>query len=129
MLNINGLDHLNLNVINLKETVNWYEELFGFKVKEEGLSSSGNPYKIIGKSGVLYMALYENGHDEVNANPLNHIGFNLDNFEESIQVLKNKGIELGYGGIIEYPDSKSAYITDPNGLEIELSSNFGGGLN
>lgn len=129
MLNVNGLDHLNLSVINLNETVNWYKELFGFEVKEEGKSSSGNPYKIIGKSGTLYMALYENGDDEVNSNPLNHIGFNLDNFDESIQVLKSKGIELGYGGIIEYPDSKSAYITDPNGLEIELSSNFGGGLN
>lgn len=129
MLNIKGLDHLNLNVINLKETVDWYKEIFGFEVKEEGLSSSGNPYNIIGKSGVLYMALYENGDDEVDANPLNHIGFNLNNFDESLEVLKSKGIELGYGGIIDYPDSRSAYITDPNGLEIELSSNFGGGLN
>ena len=129
MLNVNGLDHLNLNVINLDKTVEWYSELFGFKVKEAGVSSKGNPYKIIGKSGVLYMALYENGHDEVDANPLNHIGFNLENFDESIKVLKQKGIKLGYAGVIQYPESKSAYITDPNGLEIELSSNFGGGLN
>ena len=129
MLNVKGLDHLNLNVISLKETVDWYEELFGFQVKEEGLSSSGNPYKIIGLPGVLYLALYENGEDKVDANPLNHFGLNLDNFDEALSVLKKKGIDIHYGGVIDYDNSRSAYISDPNGLEIELSSNFGGGLN
>ena len=75
------------------------------------------------------MALYESSHDELQENQLNHLGFNLENFDESIDLLKGKGIELGYGGDIDYPKSKSAYITDPNGVEIELSSNFGGGLN
>ena len=129
MLNVKGLDHVNFNVKDLNETVNWYQDLFGFEVKEEGFGSTGNPYKIIGKPGAIYMALYENNEGISDKNSLNHIGFNLDNFDESIKVLKDKGIALGYGGVIDYPESRSAYITDPNGLEIELSSNFGGGLN
>lgn len=129
MLNINGLDHLNLSVLNLEETVSWYRDLFGFEVKEKGLGSNGRPYKIIGKSGVLYMALYQSEEEVLSSNQLNHIGFNLSDFDNAIFALNERGIELGYGGVIQYPDSKSAYITDPNGMEIELSSNFGGGLN
>lgn len=129
MLNVKALDHVNFNVKNLQETVDWYKDLFGFEVKEEGFGSTGNPYKIIGKPGAIYMALYENNDGVSDSSSLNHIGFNLENFDESINVLKKKGIKLGYGGVIEYPESLSAYITDPNGVEIELSSNFGGGLN
>lgn len=132
MLNIKGLDHLNISVKSLTQTVNWYEDLFGFEVKETGLSSEGNPYKIIGKSGVFYMALYEVpkiNKDKIEHSPIKHIGFALDHFEESVEILKKKGIALSYGGIVNYENSKSVYITDPNGIEIELSSRFGGGLN
>ena len=36
MLKIKGIDHINMNVTNLKETIAWYQELFGHKVYEEG---------------------------------------------------------------------------------------------
>lgn len=127
MLNIKSVDHINLNVKNLEESVQWYNTVFGLVVKEEGVSNSGNPYKIIGKPNSIYLALYQNEVED--GGFVNHIGFNLTNFDESIRFLKEKKIELGYGGVIKYPNSKSAYILDPTGIEIELSSNFGGGLN
>ena len=34
----------------------------------------------------------------------------------------------GDGGIIRYPRSRSLYVQDPDGNEIELTSAFGGGL-
>jgi len=128
MLNISAVDHLNINVENLNQTVKWYHDLFGFESKEEGLSSSGVPFKIIGKPGVLYIALYETDISQNKPSSINHIGFHLENFKESIQILREKGITINYGGIVKYKHSESAYILDPNGIEIELSSKFGGGL-
>jgi catechol 2,3-dioxygenase-like lactoylglutathione lyase family enzyme len=31
-------------------------------------------------------------------------------------------------GVVEYPQSRSVYVADPDGNEIELTSAFGGGL-
>ena len=43
------IDHINFNVSNLNNSVSFYTELFGFTVKENGVSNgSGAPYKIIG---------------------------------------------------------------------------------
>lgn len=34
-LKVNGIDHLNVEVINLNETVEFYNQLFGFTVIKE----------------------------------------------------------------------------------------------
>jgi lactoylglutathione lyase len=33
-----------------------------------------------------------------------------------------------YGGSVQWPKSRSVYISDPNGYEIELAEIWGGGL-
>ncbi len=131
MLNANGIDHLNMYVNNLEESISFYQKVFGFKVYEKGRGfSAAYPYAIIGKSKVLMLALYEN-HEAGSEKRLNHIGINITNFEEALEVIKDNSVEISIYGdkeIIEYPNSKSIYIKDPDGNEIELSSNFAGGL-
>lgn len=119
MLNISHADHLNLNVKNLDQTIQFYHKLFGFEVREQG-EHNGNPYAIIGKERVFFLCLYERGE----VSQLGHIGLHVKNFDEVEKVLKELGvkIEIEY----EYPESRSIYINDPNGIEIELSENFGG---
>lgn len=129
MLKIRGIDHLNLNVKNLDETVSFYHTLFGLEVKESGKSSRGNPYAIIGKKDAFYLCLYENpefgtGDDTV----FNHLGINVEDFAPVLPLLKERNIEVHYGGVVDYGKSRSYYITDPNGIEIEISEKFGGAL-
>jgi len=33
-----------------------------------------------------------------------------------------------YEGIVEWPKSKSLYVEDPNGYEVELTNTWGGDL-
>jgi catechol 2,3-dioxygenase-like lactoylglutathione lyase family enzyme len=128
MLKVKSVDHLNLSVKNLKESVDFYQKHFGFEVFEEGLGFKSNkPYKIIGISGKMMFCLYEFG-DDLNPVGLNHIGINIDNFEEAIKYINDLGLDLQYGGIIEYDNSRSLYLKDPNGYEVELSEVFAGGL-
>ncbi|HED06488.1 MAG TPA: VOC family protein, partial [Ignavibacteria bacterium] len=51
-----GIDHLNLEVISLKETVIFYKEIFGFEVKKEQPDEDS---QIIGNDKVK-LCLYEN---------------------------------------------------------------------
>ena len=129
MLAINGVDHINMNVSNLKDSVTFYEKLFkNAEVKEAGSNGFGRPYAILGLDGKLFLCLYENDISGKDAGPLNHIGIHVQNFNHTVSSLKDEGHKLLYGGIVEYPQSQSIYIADPDGNEIEFSSHFGGGL-
>ena len=131
MIALNKLDHLNLNVINLDKSQKFYEDVFGLELKEEGVSSLGNAYRILGKPDSLYLCLYENlEKPQEGPSYLNHLGVNVSNFDEVKDKLIESGIKINYGGsYVEYDLSRSLYIEDPNGIEIEISEVFGGGLN
>ena len=129
MLNLKGIDHINMRVTNLNESVRFYQQLFNFKEVEAGFSSSNERYKIIGTSRVAFLALYES-NEPIKADHVGHIGFNITNFDEVLNTLKKLKLEVAqYGdvnGIVNYAHSQSIYILDPDKNEIEISSHFGG---
>ena len=132
MINIYTVDHLNFGVRDLDQSIKFYKDVFGFEVKEKGFSSSfGNPYAIVGISNKLFLAMYEN-EEFIEDSRVNHFGINVVDFDAALEVIKLKGIKVNKyntaNGVIKYPNSRSIYIEDPDGNEIELSSHFGGGL-
>lgn len=128
MLNITHIDHLNLHVSNFKESIEFYKDLFGMEVKEEGVANSGLPYAVIGISGKIMLCLYDEKGIDYNKKGFNHLGFNIENFDEASAILTQKGIPTEYGEITEYDHSRSIYVKDPSGIELELTEVFGGGL-
>ncbi len=38
------LDHINLTVENLKESIEWYRKIFGFELVESGATPQGNKW-------------------------------------------------------------------------------------
>lgn len=125
MLHINKVDHLNLTVENYKETLAFYKDIFGMEVFESGEASYG-PYEIIGIPGKLFLCIYKGAKRETGS--VNHLGINILDFEKAKTELIKRGIELHYGGVVDYPQSRSLYIEDPDGNSIELSEVFAGGL-
>ncbi|MBT4792565.1 MAG: VOC family protein, partial [Halobacteriovoraceae bacterium] len=87
MLNLKGIDHINMRVTNLNESVRFYQQLFNFKEVEAGFSSSNERYKIIGTSRVAFLALYES-NEPIKADHVGHIGFNITNFDEVLNTVK-----------------------------------------
>ena len=57
-----------------------------------------------------------------------HFGFHVDNFSKVITKCKALGVPILYGGEVDWEKSRSVYILDPSGYEIELSEVSGGGL-
>jgi catechol 2,3-dioxygenase-like lactoylglutathione lyase family enzyme len=128
MLNINGIDHLNLFVKNLENSKQFYKDLFGFEIHESGISAKGYPYAIIGKSQKAFLAIYENPSALIKQSHINHIGFNVSNFQDAKEAIKELGVKEAIWGEVDYGKSKSLYILDPDENEIEISSHFGGGF-
>ena len=126
-LKATSIDHVNMKVKNLKQSVEFYKNLFGFKIKqEENVNKLDVPSKIIGNDAIK-LCLYEIP-DMSPDGGIAHFGFNIANFNEVIEKCKELGVEILYGGIVDWEKSKSIYIVDPSGYEIELGKVSGGGL-
>ena len=133
MLEFKAYDHINLTVNNLEKSADFYQRVFGFQIKEEGKSSGfGRDYKIIGLSNKGFLCLYQADEPLAKSSRINHIGIHVSNLAKALPEIKKQGIEIvPYGnkeGLVSYHSSHSVYIKDPDGNEIELSDNFGGGL-
>ena len=84
--------------------------------------------KIIGNKSAL-LCLYERPDTVKHGNPgFGHVCFSIENFEQVEEKCKEMGLEIKYGGPVVWPKSRSIYIDDPNGYEVELSEVWGGGL-
>lgn len=133
MIRVNAIDHLNITVSDLNASIEFYGRLFGFEVAED-CRDDQRPYVIMGRPGVGWLAL----HAQANGGPpeggrINHWGFVVEDFDRLQGRLDSLGADVLYkerwpGGIVEYPRSRSLYVADPDGNEIELTSEFGGAL-
>ena len=117
-----SIDHANMNVKILVESVEFYATLFGFELKKDQPEQNA---KIIGNESIQ-LCLYEQP-ELVYTKGIDHIEFHVENFDEIVEKCKEMKISMPYG-IIEWESSRSVYIIDPNGYELELSEVQGGGL-
>jgi catechol 2,3-dioxygenase-like lactoylglutathione lyase family enzyme len=129
MINIKGIDHINMSVKNFEESIRFYKKFFNMEVLEQDISQmSGNKFVVVGIPGVISLCLYENNNINFNNQMIGHFGINVSNFEDVVKTLEKEGIKLLYGGVSDWENSRSVYIADPSGHEIELTKNFGGGF-
>jgi catechol 2,3-dioxygenase-like lactoylglutathione lyase family enzyme len=129
MITVRAIDHINFQVKNLKKTIEFYQTVFGFKVKETGKTDDG-PWAIFGSPEAGYFCAYEYPELEMPDEGLriSHFGLYVDDFESLVGKLRDLGVDILYGGAVDWGKSNSIYITDPSGWEIELAEQFGGGL-
>ena len=117
-----SIDHVNMMVKNLKESVAFYSELFGFEEKQDQPEFHS---KIIGNE-TIKLCLYQ-VKDMETGNGISHFGFYVTNFDEVEAKCREMHVEMPYG-VTDWGQSRSIYIIDPNGYEVELSEVQGGGL-
>ncbi len=126
-LDATSIDHINMKVKNLADSVQFYRNLFSFEIKqEENPNKTDVPSKIIGNDSIK-LCLYE-VPDMSPEGGIAHFGFHVSNFDEVIAKCTDQGVQILYGGAVDWEKSKSVYIVDPSGYEIELSEISGGGL-
>jgi len=124
-LSTTGIDHLNLHVNDLEESKTFWKALLGFVLLEDIPEQNG---AIIGNSHAK-LALYEkSGLGRIEKHGFSHLCFHISNFDKVISLCQALSIPILYDGMIEWPKSRSIYIEDPNGYEVELTDTWGGGL-
>lgn len=117
-----------MNVKNLTQSVEFYKNLFGFEIRKDDNSPNklDVPSKIIGNDSIK-LCLYEDPQMSTSGG-IAHFGFHVANFDQIMDKCKELNVEVLYGGPVEFEKSRSVYIKDPSGYDIELSEVSGGGL-
>jgi len=113
---VKQLDHLNLEVDNLDQSIDWYGRVFGFQVVESGRTH--RRFAIL-RAGDAMLCLYQGKTEK--GSGLNHFAFRITDRHAWEEKMRSLNISVSYGdGEIRYPHSSSWYVKDPSGYEIEV---------
>jgi lactoylglutathione lyase len=126
-IGLKHLDHLNMTVTDLTETVEWYRRILDFEQVEEGIYE-GQPWAII-RSGDAMLCLYERpgytlpekaARAAAQGHGLNHLALRITDAGAWAARVQSEGLPLHFGGVTHWPNSTAWYIQDPTGYSIEV---------
>ncbi len=125
------LDHINLTVQDMQESIEWYSKIFGFKFVESGIGTRNQPWAIVALNDtMIVMSEYKDRtkadqESETNIHKICHFGLRISESTTWEKTILENKLQLYYGGVVNYPFSRSWYIHDPTGHEIEISHTDG----
>ena len=98
-IQITGINHVALNVRDLKKSSAWYKEVL--EMEED----HGNDRHVFLRAGDQVLALFQSSEGEEIGSP-HHVALSLpeDQREKAIEVLKERGVDVSDGRDFHDPD-------------------------
>ncbi len=121
------IDHVEIIPGNLQQTIDFYTQIIGFKIiRRNKIERPGSPLKEtvfmgLGDAKIELLSMENAAPKSTFAQQVGYkaIALEVENMDETIKYLKNKGIEIAQPPML-LGTSKRAEIRDPDGLTIEL---------
>ncbi|TCC96064.1 VOC family protein [Pedobacter hiemivivus] len=123
---INKVHHIAIICSDYEVSKAFYTEILGFTVIREVYRAERQSYKLdLAVNGVYAIELFSfpepvKRPSRPEAAGLRHLAFEVDDLEEVIARMKNKGVEAEPIRIDEFTDKRFTFIADPDQLPIEF---------
>ena len=124
-MKLNSIHHVAIIASDYKVSKDFYTNILGFEIIRENYRKERNSYKLDLKIGDNEIELFSMNecpkrlsHPE--ACGLRHLAFFVNNIEDVIFELNQKGILTEPIRIDEYTGKKFTFFNDPDGLPLEL---------
>jgi catechol-2,3-dioxygenase len=127
-MKIKHLDHINMTVNSFQESASWYKRVFGFEIVEEGVQN-GQPWGVL-RSGDALLCIYQAPGRSLNnrfeladlrRHGVSHFAFRIQDEQIWNDTIAAQNLEILYDGEVLWTNSKSWYLKDPTGYEIEVA--------
>lgn len=116
-----------IRVRDLEESIKFYSDIIGLK-EAFRLNLMGSKIAFLSDENNNKIELLEFEHMKnvipSEINPLVSIGFDVENLDETMTMVKEKKLEIILGPINTPNGGRFIYIKDPNGVEINLIEGF-----
>jgi lactoylglutathione lyase len=126
---LNALEtgHVGLNVTDIKRSIEFYRDIFDFKVIGES-QQRDREFALLGRGEQLFLTLWKQSDGAFNkALPgLHHLSFQVDSVEEVHEVegrLRKRKAKIYHDGIVPHGEgypSGGIYFEDPDGIRLEV---------
>lgn len=120
------IDHASITVKDMDQSLNFYCETLGLKLsrRREIPENNAEIAFVEGEGGsnlAIELTWWKGKKDWADGDQLDHVAFIVENLQESIEDFRKKGIEIAKEPYsLSGSKSKIAFITDPNGIWLEL---------
>lgn len=122
----NKIHHVAVICSDYEKSKKFYTEILGFEIEKETYRAERNSYKLDLKIGGIYqieLFSFPNPPERVNrpeARGLRHLAFEVDDIEEAVRYLTEKGVVTEPVRTDAITGKKFTFFTDPDKLPLEI---------
>ena len=113
-----------LNVKDMKKSVEFYEEVVGLEVQRTFSAGPGMHFTFLGNGETEVELIQDGKNEEINIGKSISFGFEVDNLEDKMEFIKDRGLEVHSGPFSPNPNMKFFFVMDPDGLKIQFIENI-----
>ncbi len=120
---ITKLLHTRMRVNDMEETLRFYTDILGLELVERKLSPRGSELaflKVPGSDELIEICSFPASGRVQLQEDLIHLAFEVEDLDDTIACLKEKGIPITDGPTITSSGSRFCFIDAPDKYEIEL---------
>ncbi|NMA96182.1 MAG: VOC family protein [Clostridiales bacterium] len=111
--------HATIQVKDLNESLEFYQEIVGLPIANRFISGD-TEIVFLGQGDTLVELIYTEDSKDTTIGDGIALGFGVDCLEDTIDFIKDKGIEIHSGPFEPSPTTKFFYVQDPDGLKIQF---------
>lgn len=124
--------HVGLNVNDLGRSKEFYEQVFGFEIRNES-TDENKRFAMLAQDGKLVLTLWQQSAAQFSRETagLHHLSFQVKSVGEIREIetrLRNRGAKLIYDGIVLHSEgarSGGIFFEDPDGIRLEIFTTEG----
>lgn len=111
---------ITIYVNNMAESVKFYTEIMGLTISHRFSPQPGMEITFLNAGSIQLELIYDPNNPDISIGKDISIGFQVPSLDAKTEELKGMGIGSIIGPISPTPHISFIYITDPNGLKLQI---------